>query len=409
MSSHHRFIKLMLLASAFIFGCNDPHRQGAPFRPSIKKYFMHGDPATLIAGTTPDLQSFFTSSNYMEFNDFLFYGGAVYRVTSDITHQKVQQSIEEGQEATTDDQAENTRQLKSHSFEVTADRYRYSNGELTLCFVREGETLKLISAGDAGEDQSEVEVVHYSLKTDKSAFSLMVKLGPKDGGPAPLAVLYFVKAFQHAADLPEQGSGNFQFLLGPKTKAVFKKELRLFNFGGADRTLYARAASAWAAIDNDASNIGALNFTMVDGGTARPFSDLNQVAIFNIGKYLIGSREDSVTLGVTHAVINPTTQEIVGGAILISDEAHNKVIQNTKTRYPWMDSEDIARIRQQLLARTVTHEVGHLLGLDHEFRKDASGAALHPSVMSYDPKVLTIQDHDKRAITELYGVRKSEQ
>ena len=49
----------------------------------------------------------------------------------------------------------------------------------------------------------------------------------------------------------------------------------------------------------------------------------------------------------------------------------------------------------------ILHEIGHLLGLGHEFKKDDQGNAVYTSIMSYDD-VEAIQQRDFEAIEALY-------
>jgi predicted Zn-dependent protease len=67
------------------------------------------------------------------------------------------------------------------------------------------------------------------------------------------------------------------------------------------------------------------------------------------------------------------------------------------------DLEAVSRNRPELLipelTRTLKHEMGHFLGLDHQFKDE-----IH-SIMSYRPSDDELFDYDKKAILELYPLK----
>lgn len=143
----------------------------------------------------------------------------------------------------------------------------------------------------------------------------------------------------------------------------------------ANTQLALDAVQAWRAV-----LVGRLNLSAVVANACAPFSDLNQHSIiWNDGFRTLGTKD---YINAAHALplVDHGQQRILDADVFVF------------TREILKQHVDD---RQKMLRRTLIHEVGHVLGLDHEF----NGAA---SIMSYDGKIETIQKHDVEALHGLY-------
>ena len=95
------------------------------------------------------------------------------------------------------------------------------------------------------------------------------------------------------------------------------------------------------------------------------------------------NQEGSYIAGLTLPVINFSRKSIIGGSGIIFKKA--------------------ARERGFDIQRTITHEMGHILGLGHEFARDAGGHLLHTSIMGYSG-INFITERDEDMILGLYPI-----
>jgi hypothetical protein len=175
----------------------------------LKTFFVHGDPAELIAGSTLNQESFIQLEKMDLFNDF--YLASVYQFTEKaevITRSEV---IESGNEAEEDDLTKDKKIM--FSFYPNGNNFLYSNKErgFGINFKSEYGTLRPFQI--VSEDEViNVKVLHYSLLKSKDAFSLLLEARDNEQGKALISVTFV----RNSAKLAMNSlSKKFKYLYGP--------------------------------------------------------------------------------------------------------------------------------------------------------------------------------------------------
>lgn len=361
---------------------------GKKSKGKLNKIFIHGDPATLVATTENNTTSIFKVSEVNDFTGFNLAGGAYLEERSPVGSS---QSTEDGNEAAT---GEEEGVLGNYLFEATDAGYRYYDpavaGGLELVFIVEGDALKL-TALKSDDVESPAEVLHYSVNAAKDVFSVLIKGSDPVAGTVLLG-MFFTKNILPVTEF-QQVDEKYKYLIGPGLKAAWPDSINV-NICGVDDPVdeasFAAGLNAWGT----SGKIGTYEFVVGTKAKAAPFTDVNARCATLIDGFAFENQEDQGVYGVTFAAINQTTTHIAASNIIISQSAFAKSTGLT------VETRDI------LMKYVVSHEFGHFLGLDHEFTKDADGAQLYPSIMSYDDSGIedyTPRAHDEESIALLYG------
>lgn len=370
-------IPLLAMAGSFA-SCKGKHHKSP-----IVQYFIHGNPLSLVENTetTP---SFLTPENMATYDDFHFSGGSSFIEREPVAPPKTYEQVEKDNATDTGGAVDGDFELTKYSFtKESATRFVYgpTNGAkgYKLGFeLREG----LLVMVDF--DGYPVTSKHYSLKTDGKAFSILVAY--EDPGIGKLLTAFYFNASDVSNPI-EIASKDFAFLFD--TVKVFWNEPIDLQACGNISELNAQSikasVDAWFADESPTSPTRPVTFST--RATHAPFSDLNQHCIFLIKDFKLENSTDFYTAGVTLPVINLATKRIVDADVML-----------------FMDHTQVSRsLDKGEKSGVLMHELGHFWGLGHEFKSDAKGAALHPSIMGYSKGTSLITSWDYEAIRDLYG------
>ncbi|RYZ48427.1 MAG: hypothetical protein EOP07_25795, partial [Proteobacteria bacterium] len=378
-------LSLMLGLSTFSAACggskHKKHNDPVPL-PTATKYFVHGDPKEMLTETVgetsglTDVTSMDSLNNYKLSGLFDFAQAVEKASVKPITSQD---DLEEENSTSESSTPFNS----NYVFEKSGANYIYhdprpeAEGWPSLTFTDINGKLVVTRM-----DDFDVTPVHYSIKEDGNAFSLLIEA--KDDSGLHLLAMYFVKTkAETVATRLVKSEANY-FVSGDGVAIPWKTDIKL-SLCGKDAAKYKvdvdRAMSAWSTAGAFASGkIGKLNYSVDVKTNARPFTDLNQNCVTYVDKYRMEDQENTGVMGITIPIIDTFNQEIISSQIFIFNRAIKRFSEPTQP--------------------TVTHEVGHALGLGHKFDSFDNNAFLS-SIMAYKDNNL-VTSADSATIKNLY-------
>lgn len=376
------YIILFGLTLALVSGCGQKKRGGEKKAPEEIGHVVltHGDPMLLVTGTNLNAQSFFTAEMLEDFDGFHLGSVVTFRQWTPREEVTEKTNLEEGQEAATRNQKKKMDAKIPWFFEKTSeDSYSLAsdNREFVLKWHKIEGRIGLVAL-----NESPVKVLHYSVNEQKTQMSFLMKL---DGFPYGTQVIsmFFNKPSKDLFAL-EEVNPKFNYLLGEGIKTTWEQDLKLSVCG----SLNAQDVELLSYVNEWARNgkVGQKKFELNLEPQNKPFSDVNVNCIMLVDGYEASVFSKSFVAGVTMPILDNTSQRILGADIMIFKNSFEK-------HYKGFPAEE-----KRLLKTTVVHEMGHWLGLDHEF----DDRDKFNSVMSYE-KIDSVQPYDLEAIAAIYG------
>lgn len=370
---------LLILMLAFSVACGKKSSGGSK---KINQIFVKGDPLTMIEGTNQNTNSFITNENLSSLSGFALSNIFIFSEKELISTEETE-DIEAGQEATEQDETKKTPPLFSMQLQGSTARYVDSKNELGVEFRYNFTTQSygisgLIIKSNVFPVSS---VQHYSISPDKSKMSFLFNV--EDEAGRNLVSITFYKYNTIKATIPKVSS-SYKYIYGPGVVVPWKldatRQIKInvcpSNSSYVTTSEVRRAFEKWErAFDYKAKK---LDIVVNQVASCKPFSDVNEQALHYVGDYLTMPDKDAYNPGF--AMIHG---DMSAGNIFDADI----VLLGAETRKdPGYTSS--------MLARTLTHEFGHFLGLDHMFEGQSS-------IMSYR-RVTELTWYDQMAITELY-------
>jgi len=235
-------------------------------------------------------------------------------------------------------------------------------------------------------DEYAAEMKHFSIKPDRSSFSILFYLPANDEYGKTLAsvVFYRVSPIQKTAELTND---EYKYLFGPGVKVPHNLDQDItYTIMGKESIQHQgkirSSVTPWNTALKDITEI-----KIAKDRTPPPFSDVNTHGVYFIKDYLFTGSENFSVNGITIIVPNLSNLDIADSDIIISYSEWEKY------------GAGYQQIFNKKIEEVLTHELGHFLGLDHQFDD------LVPSIMSYETnRVFT--NYDKKAIRALYSNEK---
>ncbi len=363
----------ILIFPLFLFGCPAPHKT----KPDRFKTVYMGDPSKLFSGAE-------TNSNIFELGNFksgqkVWLEGSISFDSKDQYESKPVNLEKEEAPGENPDGGQ-----KTYPFEVEVDSdnsIQFIGDMFTFKFVKETASHVSLQVIVKGLTVDTAELIHFSKSRSAGQFSLLTFEKDKEGS----ASTTFFRFSTQANSKPEiRPNTYYQFINGPGIYTRWRKPVALKVCGNSSESVFSdvqKAAADWNQSLPSQNQIHVSTTTQY-----KPFSDLNQNCLFIIDDLLTDPRPNIATYAMTSTVSNLKNLEITSSNILAFTGEFAK--NGVDYRHPLLAAK---------LSYTITHEIGHLLGLDHQFDENI------PSIMSYSYKVNQTTAYDQAAIRELYG------
>lgn len=378
--STKNFAAVVAVMATALTACGTPKKKKNSAPAPTQKIFVHGDPREVIKGATFDQESFLTVSDAAAFDGFESTTFVFLQQSEAATAPTTQETLEEENAATTaeDEPAAPTfrmRDLGGGTWQYAAAGEESKDKYVRLGFESAGDKLVLKSAWDMP-----VEMLHYSVRPDGELMSFLFQLHDYPEYGDVIVATYFHKPGDAATALTDVDT-TYNYLLGEGVATGWRDEIEVSLCGSFDpreESAARKAIAGWAK----SGKVGSREMRLTTNQTPAPFSDVNENCVLMVDAFSLESRYDAAVLGAAFPVVDSAAQRIVASDVLLFRKGFTKIYGSSLT--------------EQDIEATAAHELGHFLGLDHEFDPNIE------SIMSYD-SILEIKPHDRAAIEAVYG------
>ena len=267
---------------------------------------------------------------------------------------------------------------------------------IQIVFNREGQGIRARTLTLAGKtsnlDVGPIQVVHTSVTPTGDAFNLLLQ--NTTPGERAVMSLNFIRS-----QAPAKSFGNkiYEYMFGAGLKIGWiKTEPRVLYICGDIPSSLAqipeREALKWSMALH-----GKLDFKTVRRKACPPFSDLNTQTYFYATDW-IEILGDAKVSALTMSMSGAGSKNLLDADVVVLLGEFQEDLDNYSKGRNVMDPRVLNLPQlQAMLAGAALHEIGHLLGLHHQFN------ANYPSIMSYAKDRKTqLYGYDVEAIAHLY-------
>lgn len=377
-------VSIIFACTVFLAGCGKSKSPATTLSEvtKIETVFVKGDPNQLVEGAQSNSLSFINTSNVLLLNEFSLSHVTQFTEKEEIVTKEdtESESAEEGNEPTETDETERAKS-RLYSFVKNGREYSYESPatELKLIFLETEGELNLASLRVPGENLN-LRPIHYSMKKSGDAFSILAEYNEGEQYSGKVVIAFTFTRKSEAKKIPTT-SAVYKYIFGAGIKVPWeqKQNLEISICGQQSEKVekaYRDGIAQWSEVLN-----GRLNVSVKMLASYPPFSDLNTNCIYTVKNYqtIYGNR--FINAASTIAKGNLFKGNIIDADIMVWVKEHEKV--------------GITLEQSKNLQLVTAHEVGHLLGLHHQFDKSIK------SIMGYEGYEF-ISEYDQEAIARLY-------
>jgi hypothetical protein len=385
----------------------------------VRRVFVHGSPEILLRGTSNQNISFLESASASSFAGFDFSSGIVLSEFSPLEDERSVSSDVDSAVARAARLTQNPTGLGLFSWQVAGTpsqgvRGLKSSSQVAVPELSDQTWLFADSSSGyvalkAKQDNSgrlavteilgiPVDMVHYSITPDRRTMSFLGRTKDQTMG-STLVAASFSQRYRGSTPILRTSTA-FSFLAGKGIPYRWQKQTIELSLClpegdrqarlGADtirtESIHELVQEAWQAwIQN--GRVGERPAAMkLLTQNVPPFSDVNTHCVYSVPEYAHEASQEVLTAGLTLPMVNHSLGTIESASVFLFEQA-------------------IARIPgERSYLSTAIHEIGHFLGLGHEFDKDADGRYRNLSAMAYaENRTVFPTEHDRKAVQELYG------
>ncbi len=373
-------------------------------KPAVSKYFYHGNPLELLAGSTTNPNIGFDKDTYLQFDKYILTTVSMFSEKSERTAD-VQEDAEDGNEAT--DELDTSAANSMFSFstidsETISYDGVYGDTPINIKFKSNTSGKLELQTVSADSEPMAAKLLHFSITPNQRLFSLLVELSDPDG--SYLLLLTFSKD----ADFDQVKKGDKKYYYTEGRGVLFAwdktKELEVNYCIPKGKTISIKGKYATynmpvkdSFVSDWQSALGSsLKLKYKELNSYPPFSDLNTHCIYVLDSYVTEENSSLINYGMALTIKDVTKSQIVDGDIFLNSAEFKKQIDVLDDpEYRSVEYSYIYKHFSDTIAYTISHEFGHLLGLDHVFDGTAS-------IMSYEFGDAVLSSFDKESIQYLY-------
>jgi hypothetical protein len=362
------------LLALLLMGC--PAKPEKDMGPDIRVYEM-GDPLNIIRGAT--LEQDFTKGEFFED------GESMQIVSSFIFQERITARRVKKKPAKKDSHTHGDGENRKELVKIGYDRAsKYLSLDLdsqkVVVTTFPGKFGPKVQLKDLNGGIIPGELLHFSANKEAKMVSLLILFG--DSGHKLIQQLVLSKNLGPAQF--QNNKSKFQFLPGGQFRAPLaaRNGIWLQVCGIEDPRLIQDIRDSAKQWNQHLPQYAQVQVVIPD--TYPPHSDLNTMCVYSVQDFLKETRPNVGRLGETLVVFDHGRGVIHDADVFLLESEFKKF------PVPMM-----SEIRRQEREWVILHELGHLLGLDHQF--DGT-----PSIMSYEEQGPTLKLYDIQAIQELY-------
>lgn len=387
----------LLITPLLLAGCPDRHKGHSDMGPQIRR--VKGDPYVFVKGTAMNRKNSIPSELLSEERKWRFGWGGFEEENAELPPENIETGNEAPERQSTDAETELNYRQKAAPVTREGAFVTFENEYLKIVFKLKGKEAAVQGIFNKAADKmmyigTDLELLHTSVKEDLSAFSILFG-SPIKGGRK---VTVFVFTSSGPAKKEMFTTDDFYFPLGIGVKALWpeaKKTLTICRSPSPAVTqMFSDSLSEWSKHLK-----GRLTLKTQESSACPPWSDLNTQTITVLDDW-IEIEGKTGQLGLTQSIYDIANGSILDSDIFLFREEINESlkIQQANIDVRKQGAENDSRMKW-FYTDVVLHELGHWLGLHHNFEKGVA------SVMSYDSNVKGLQPYDIQAIQALYPLR----